>query len=258
MGQLNAESGLWILPLTGKTPREIPLVCFPHAGGSATFFLPLARALPDSTEVLGVQYPGRQERRAEPLIENIEEFAKEISEALQPWRNRPLVLFGHSMGATIAFEVARRLEAEGDVPVSGLIASARRAPSVHRDDDIHRRDDNGLLAEVRALNGTHPSLLDDEELVQMLLPAVRGDYKAIETYRYTPGPALRCPITALIGDADPRVTVDEARAWGQHTLGEFQICVFPGGHFYFNTQVTEVVNTISAHLNTFRDAARGV
>ncbi|GAA3291309.1 hypothetical protein GCM10020295_07810 [Streptomyces cinereospinus] len=109
---------------------------------------------------------------------------------------------------------------------------------------MHLGDDEQLLAEIVKMEGTDPAMLSDPEVVRMILPAFRGDYKAAETYRYRPGPALRCPVLALTGDADPQVTVAEAEAWREHTTGPFDLRVFPGGHFYLNQHAGDVVALI--------------
>ncbi|MFC5752074.1 thioesterase II family protein [Actinomadura rugatobispora] len=223
------------------------LVCLPHAGGSASFYLPAAHALAPRVDVLAVQYPGRQDRRGEPCVESIPELADHIAEVLRDWADLPLSLFGHSMGATLGFEVARRLEASGVRPAV-LFASGRRAPSRLRDERHHLLDDAGLLAAVRELGGSAPELFEDDEVRRMVLPAIRSDYRAVETYRYRPGPPLSCPIVALTGDADPKVTVPEARAWAEHTDSSFALHVFPGGHFYLTDRFIAVMDVITERL----------
>nr|AFI57003.1 thioesterase [Amycolatopsis orientalis] len=225
------------------------LLCLPHAGGSASYFFPVSRALSPGIEVLAVQYPGRQDRRAEPLIDSIEELADQVTEAIDGFTDRPLAIFGHSMGATLGFEVARRLEKRGTVPAA-LFASGRRAPSRHRDERFHEGTDDELLANVRSLAGTDQALLGDDEIVRMVLPAIRADYRAAETYRYPDGPDLTCPIFAMVGDDDPKATVDEASSWERHTSGSFELKVFPGGHFYLNEHSPAILDTISTHLNS--------
>ncbi|WP_138796198.1 thioesterase II family protein, partial [Escherichia coli] len=129
------------------------LVCFPHAGGSAAYFHGVSRALSPAVDVLAVQYPGRQDRRHEPLIDSIDGLAARVREELAPWTDRPLALFGHSMGAMVAFEVALRLTADGAAP-SVLFASGRRAPSRYREESVHLHDDAGIMAELSRLDGT--------------------------------------------------------------------------------------------------------
>ncbi len=120
---------------------------------------------------------------------------------------RPYAFFGHSMGAVLAFETARRRAAERATGPLRLFASARRAPSVPRTQTVHLRDDDGLLAEIRRLNGTNQQVLQDEELLALALPTIRADYRALETYRYAPGAPLDCPVTVLAGTRTPRPTL---------------------------------------------------
>lgn len=213
MGVAPASSGTWIRRYHPAPDARTRLICFPHAGGSATFFLPVSRAMSTGVDVLAVQYPGRQDRYAEPCVDDLRELADLVVEELHAWLDRPVTLFGHSLGATLAFEVALRLRERGVTPL-GLFASGRRAPSRHRDERTHLADDDGLVADLKQLSGTDPQILDDDEVLQMILPAIRSDYRAAETYRYVPGPKLDCPVVALVGDGDPRVSIDEARAWG--------------------------------------------
>lgn len=232
----------WIRRFTPGPPGAARLICFPHAGGSASFYLPVARALAPVADVIAVQYPGRQERFRETCLTSIDELADRIAEALTPLADRPLILFGHSMGALIAFEVTRRLESKNLTP-RHLFASGGRAPSRERGESVHTRDDAGIIAEVVALAGTDSAVLADPEILEMVLPAIRGDYQAIETYRHAPGAPLTCPITVLTGDADPRVTPDEAAAWKEHTAGPCDVRVFPGGHFFLTHHQT-AINTL--------------
>ncbi|WEB40706.1 alpha/beta fold hydrolase [Streptomyces yunnanensis] len=243
-------TGLWVREFHPASPAAATLSCFPHAGGSASFYFPFSRQLSPALAVRAVQYPGRQDRLKEPREEDLLTLARRAFEALRPITGARPALFGHSMGAVLAFEVARMLEQEAGVTPAHLFVSGRRAPSIHRPESVHRRDDAGLVAEVRRLAGTDSQALDDEEILRMALPAIRGDYKAIETYVYRPGPPLSCPITSFIGDEDPRVSIEDARAWREHTTGEFDMKVFTGGHFYLNEHREAICDQISGKLLT--------
>ncbi|MFF3734881.1 thioesterase II family protein [Streptomyces sp. NPDC002476] len=239
------QDRLWIRRYHPRPDAAVRVVCLPHAGGSATFYRPVSAALPASTDVLAVQYPGRQDRRAEPCVATIEELADRVTPVLLAWTDRPLVLFGHSMGATLGYEIARRLEHDHGIVPHALFASARRAPSVSRTETVHLRDDDALVEEMRLLSGTESAILDDTELIRMALPAIRADYRAAETYVHRPGPKLRCPVWSLVGDNDPKVALDEARAWSRHTEGAFEFRVFEGGHFYLTEHQQEIVRLIT-------------
>lgn len=242
------DYGPWIRGFGPASRSIVRLVCFPHAGASAGYFDALSRELLPLVEVVAIQYPGRQDRRAEPRFHSLTEIAAEIAEPLRDWAGIPFAFFGHSMGATIAFEVALRLEACGVAPLA-LLVSGRRAPSCHRDETVHLRDDDGLIAEVRRISGTDASRFDEAAL-RRVLPRIRGDYEAVETYRYQAGPALTAPIHVHVGDLDPKCSLDEARAWREHTSGHFTMTVYPGGHFYLDRhkrQLNEsIIDTITA------------
>ncbi|MBM9618696.1 thioesterase II family protein [Streptomyces zhihengii] len=241
----------WIRRYHPKPERRMTLVALPHAGGSASWFHPLSARLGPDIELLAVQYPGRHDRRHEEPVEDIGTFADRITEALMPW-DGPVALFGHSMGATIAYEVARRIEAGGGSPAA-LIVSARRAPSAVRDDRFHELDDEALLREMRVLGGSDAAMDLDEELVRLTLPVLRSDFRAVSAYRCAATVPLGCPVTALLGDSDPRVTADEVGAWARHTSGEFSLHVFGGGHFYLadhQEAVTGLVrSTLEPHMS---------
>jgi surfactin synthase thioesterase subunit len=237
-------------PVPGNTRQ---LFCFPHAGGSASFYFPLSARLSSVAEVFSVQYPGRQDRRQEPGPDDIGVMADQAYAALNGLLGAgPTAFFGHSMGATVAFEVARRFEADGG-ELTRFFASGRRAPSRHRDESVHRRTDDGIVAELKRMAGTDTALLGDEEILRMILPAVRSDYRAIETYRCEPPDAVvRAPVSALTGDSDPKTSLDEAEDWCRHTTGGFDLNVFPGGHFYLDEQAPAVIALLREHLTAGR------
>lgn len=248
--------GTWIRRFRTADPGAPTLVCLPHSGGSASFYAPMARALAPRCQVLAIQYPGRQDRTHEPLIDSLDELTDQVFPVLRRALAGPVALFGHSMGAVVAFELARRFEAAGAVPTA-LFVSARRAPSRERGEGrVHRGTDEELLAHTRAFDGTSAELLADEEMLRLALPILRNDYKATETYRYRPGPPLSCPVHALLGDEDPTVTEDDARAWAGHTRGAFTWEAYRGGHFYLRDHQAAVCAAVAARLPaTGRDGA---
>ena len=250
-----ADDGPWIRRPTPAPDAAVRLVCFPHAGGAASYYVPLARALTPGIEVLAVQYPGRQERHREPVVDDIHRLADHIYAARSGWLGEPYAFFGHSMGAILAYEVARRIAAAAEPGPVCLFVSGRRSPASRRVDNVHLRDDAGLVAELRKLGGTDRRFLEDPELLAMILPATRGDYKAIETYAYRDGPPLACPVVALTGDADPNTTVEEAAAWRAHSTGPFDLRVFAGDHFFLEPHRAEVARLLAGELAGFTAGA---
>jgi pyochelin biosynthesis protein PchC len=250
MSDTEADQSRWLRTFRPSSGNAMRLFCFPYAGGAASYYFPLSEALAPRIEVQAVQYPGRQDRRMEPCLESVGELAECIVAALSYGTDRPYAFFGHSMGAIVAFEVARRLQHDGRAEPCWLFVSGRRAPSRCRAEAVylHLRNDRGIVAELRALGGTDPRWLDDEELLASILPQIRSDYRAIETYSYLPGPPLDCPVTAFAGDSDPYASVSEVAAWHEHSTAPFDLRVFSGGHFFLDMHRREVTDIVSSTL----------
>jgi len=244
----NTENSLWLCRYLQAPHARVRLVCFPHAGGSASYFYPVAQALNPDIDVIAVQYPGRQNRRREPFLENISDIADHVHRELRA-EPAPVAFFGHSMGAIVAFEVARRMERDTGMGPAVLFASGRRAPSSYREENIHQRDDAGVIAEIRALGGTDSALLRDSEVLEMVLPAIRADYRAIERYTCPPGATIGTPVTVMTGTADPRTSLAEADAWCGHTTGRFTLLTYPGGHFFLQDHIPGILTTIVTTLD---------
>ncbi|GLW02308.1 alpha/beta fold hydrolase [Streptomyces lavendulae] len=244
----NRNADGWIRRYHAADESPIRLVCLPHAGGSASFYFPMSQALAPGLDVVSVQYPGRQDRRHEPGITDIGAYADALTSALLPWADKPLAFFGHSMGAVLAFEVTRRLERDHGVDPVRVFASGRRSPSSFRHETVHLRDDDGIVAEMRELSGTDAAILGDEEILRMVLPAIRSDYTAIENYRAAAGETIGAPITVLTGESDPRTSGEEAEAWEAHTRGEFAIHRFSGGHFFLARHQPRILKIVSEEI----------
>ncbi|MEU6241724.1 alpha/beta fold hydrolase [Streptomyces sp. NPDC047024] len=228
-------------------PR-LRLVCFPHAGGTAQLFHGWPALLPEDVEVLAVRYPGRQDRLAEACVEDMTTLADAIEDALKPWLDRPLALFGHSMGACVAYELAVRLAARGTVPEQ-LLVSAHEAPHRTERAALHGADDDTLISRVQSLGDLHSEAYDIPELRDLLLPALRADYRLIEGYRPTCPTPVKAPITAYVGRDDPSCALDRVHAWSDLTApGSFALRSFPGDHFYLAAREAEVVADVAARL----------
>ncbi|MGP4050471.1 thioesterase II family protein [Streptomyces sp. 2A115] len=231
----------WLRSPRPRRRTRLRLVCFPHAGGSARFFYPWLRELPVGVELLAVQYPGRDDRLDEPVPARMDLLADPLAEAVAEVADVPLVLFGHSMGASVAFEVARRLEGRSPGLVRHLFISARPAPFNTDAGNGRPRDDDTLVRELARLGGTDSTLFDDPEIRATLLPAIRGDYRLIEAYRYRAGPPLTCATTAVVGSHDPEVPNRLAEGWQAATTGTFTLRVMQGGHFYLTDRRSELI-----------------
>ncbi|MFJ8253049.1 thioesterase II family protein [Streptomyces sp. NPDC094466] len=232
----------WLKSYHPTPDAALTLVCCPYAGASASVFTSLSAALPASVEGLSVQYPGRSGLRSEPAISDIGQLADRIRAELLPWiqDGRPLALFGHSMGSVIAFEVARRLEAEGTAPVH-LFVSGRRSPSDGLGPHTPQNDEE-IVAELKDMGAIPSRLLSKPKLLQAILTVVKNDYRANFGYRAPKESTVECPITFLLADDDPYLDPDSAPGWRKHTTGKFRTAHFPGGHFFLKDQISAVVD----------------
>lgn len=214
------------------------LICFPHAGGAAGCYRSWSLDAPWDVEVCAMQYPGRGDRFEEPAATDMESLLDDLVPALtRGWTDDDLasaVFFGHSMGAAVAYETARRLAVTGRAPAA-LIVSGQPAPARNRGGALNAATDAELLADLRRLGGTSGDVMDNKALLEALLPAIRSDYRLIETYRPLPGGMLHIPVTVLYAEDDPEVTAEEAAAWAGVTTGPRSLEAFTGGHFYLET-----------------------
>ncbi|MET8558774.1 alpha/beta fold hydrolase [Streptomyces sp. NPDC004959] len=239
----------WFRTFHARPDARVTLACLPYAGGSASAFLSLSERLPPWIEVFAAQYPGRQDRIREPCLSTVPELAQGAFEELRALvALRPCALFGHSMGAAVAFELTRLLERDGPSAPRALFVSGRRAPSISGDRGIRFRDDAGLVDELRKLEGTDSRVLDEPELLRLILPTVRADYGAAETYRTGPDAMVGSPLVALTGDRDHHVALGEAASWREHTTGAFELKVFPGGHFFLADNEPEIASLVTDTL----------
>jgi len=231
----------------GRPVREarVRLFCFPYSGAGAAVFRGWPGAFPASMEVRPVQLPGRENRLAEPAFRRMDDLVPAVVRALLPHMDKPFAILGHSLGALVGFEVARRLQAQHGIGPEILFASGHTAPHVNeRETILHALPDDELLEKLRELGGTPEAVLQHEELRRLLFPLLRADFEICETYRYAPGEPLRCPIVALGGLGDDDVSRESLEAWRQHTLAAFELRMFPGDHFFLNSCGPEVARTV--------------
>jgi medium-chain acyl-[acyl-carrier-protein] hydrolase len=226
---------------------RLRLFCLPYAGGGASAFRSWQGALGAEVDVLPVYLPGRERRFREPAHTRLEPLADELAEALRPHLELPYALFGHSMGAALAFEVARRLEEE-KTPAH-LFVSGRGAP--HRPPErerIHALPEAEFVRRVREMEGTPDEVLADPEMMELVVPILRADFTLSETYRFREGAPLSAPVTAFGGTGDAYVGRDDLLGWREHTRGFFRLRQFAGGHFFIQTHQAELLGSMAEDL----------
>lgn len=248
-------SETWLRRFVPRRDAARRIVCMPHGGGGATGFRPWSEALPD-TEVVTVQYPGREDRVNAGFPPDVDTLAGQVADELAPLLDRPYSLFGHSMGATVAHEVAHALRDRGLPEPERLFASGREAPHDEQGGTVHLLDDEGLAAELRRLGGTDAEVMRAPELRAMILAYVREDYRLIETYRPRERAPLTCPISVFLGASDPDLDPARATRWAGATQGPTDLRVFPGDHFYLVEHRAETIAAVAAALGPAPAGAR--
>jgi medium-chain acyl-[acyl-carrier-protein] hydrolase len=226
------SSASWIKTFHPRREPRLRLLCFPFAGGGASVFRTWGEALPPHVEVWSVQLPGREERFREKPFTRCSELVRAIADAVGPKLIAPFCFFGHSMGALVAFQLARELRRRGARGPEHLFLSGRLAPHLPPRPPLHRLPDAELVAAIRRLNGTPNAVFDEPELLSLFLPILRADFSVTEAEPHVAEPALDCPITAFGGREDDRASEAELEAWREHTTGAFSRTMFPGDHFY--------------------------
>jgi surfactin synthase thioesterase subunit len=229
------------------------LLCLHHAGGNGSFFAEWARELTDTCEVWSVNLPGRRLRYREQAITDPTALVQELADAVQGLQDRPLAIFGHSMGALLGFEVARELRHRASPPPCALIVSACQAPHIRGVRAPIPRGAPELIEFLRSWGGTPPQLLQDHEFLGLALETLGTDLTLCDAYRYLSEPALDVPLTALAGAQDDTAPEDDVTAWSIHTTRWRGIRVLPGGHFYL-VQARRLVLDIVARA--VKDAVR--
>jgi len=227
----------WISARTRIDGARIRLFCLPHAGAGTAMYNIWKRFLPAFVEVCPVQIPGREARLAEPSITDCSRLISEMTSALTFYMDKPYAIFGHSMGALLALDLARSLRSAGLPEPSCLFVSGRNATHVPmKHGAIHQMPDDKFLEALATRYGGLPQeILDTPELLELYLPILRADLTLLETHRYEALAPLDCPIIAFSGKDDRNVSVEGLNAWSEHTTAEFAAKWFDGGHFYLNS-----------------------
>ena len=238
----------WLVNRKPNRRAIVRLFCFPYAGGGDSIFYSWQRNLPNTIEVCPVQLPGRGLRITEPPCTEMNQLIKVAGEALAPYLDKPFALFGHSMGALIAFELARHMRREYSAQPVHLFVSGRCSPQTISGPLDSKLFDSELPEMLRRNNGTPEEVLENPELMELVAPVLRADVTLCNSYVYTPKPPFSFPITAFGGLDDHGVPRRYIEGWREHTTGPFVLRMVPGDHFFLNTSRLLLLEAISKEL----------
>lgn len=245
-----ASPNRWVAIPRPRSQAHGRLLCFPYAGGTAAGFHGWSAKLPPTIEMCAVQLPGRANRLAETPFVRLPAIVSALEDALSPLLDRPFAFFGHSMGALLAFELARQLRKSRGLEPIHLFVSAAGAPGIaRREPAIHDLSESEFRRALRHFDGTSAEVLGTADLMALVLPAVRADFAVCESYRYRKGPKLTCPVTAFGGSHDRRVLRADLDAWALETHGPFTLHMVPGGHHFLHDQEDRLLRAILPALS---------
>lgn len=240
----------WVAPFKANPNAKLRLFCFPYAGGGSLIYHSWRSMLPVPVDVCPVLLPGREGRLIEAPFTSSESLVKAMAQGLLPYLDKPFAFFGHSMGALLSYELASLLRRQYNLSPVRLLVSARSAPQVPNAwPPIHMLPDREFFDELHEMNGTRKDVMENDELMQLMLPALRADFQICETYAYAEEPPLACPISAFGGLRDPWVTRDMLDAWRSQTTASFTLRMFPGDHFFLNTAQSLLIRMLSQDLS---------
>ncbi|MER6015711.1 thioesterase II family protein [Streptomyces bluensis] len=241
---------------TGHADR-LRMFCFPYAGGGASVYAGWQRQLGTRVEVLPVQLPGREGRMAEPRFTDLPALVEDLDRELGEELDRPHVVYGHSMGALIAFALAQHRRARGARLPLALLLGAHRAPHLPAPPITHGygADDSELVRGLASLGGLPQVLLDRPDWLAALLPVVRDDLMLCDGAGSVDRTPLPIPLHTFAGVEDRLVTVPEVREWAPYSTRDSETVEVPGGHFFIREQETAFLDRLSDVVSRYVDSA---
>ncbi|ABC33616.1 predicted thioesterase involved in non-ribosomal peptide biosynthesis [Hahella chejuensis KCTC 2396] len=238
----------WFMPAP-QAGKSIRLFCFPYAGGSPNAFRSWVKRFPDDMDVVVVRLPGRENRISEAPFSEWPPLVESVLQAIVPYLNQPFAFFGHSFGGRVIFELTRRLQSYGGPLPEHVFISGCRCPHLSSHQPfIHQLPMEGLIERIRQMNGAPEAALQDQQLMALMEPMLRADFKLSECWSGDKSQTLRVPITALSGQDDPIDASARMQEWEDYTSGGFQLRTFPGDHFFIRSSEQEVTAFISQTL----------
>ncbi|MCX2967728.1 alpha/beta fold hydrolase [Streptomyces sp. TRM70308] len=230
------------------TEPALRLFCLPYAGGTARAYADWQDALPAGIEVCPVELPGRGRRFGDPVHTGLEPLVDDVVATVADRLDRPYALYGHSFGALVAFETARRLQERGRPPARLAVAAFRSPGTPPADPPLSALPDAGFRRFLGELGGTPRELLDDDAFMELMLPVIRADFRIAETYGDRPDARVNCPLTAFGSADDQRFGLPEVRGWTAHTTARATFHQVPGGHFFLHSHRDRLLELLAAEL----------
>lgn len=236
----------WFIIPHPRPAATMRIFCFPYAGGSARTYMNWYKSLPEHIEIVAVQPPGRGARLMEDLFSDMDSLIAELIQLIPKYLDKPYILFGHSLGSRVAFELLTNIvKLQLPLPIH-FIASGSKGPQLQTRNEItHTLSDSAFIQKLTKLNGTPKEVLENKELMDIFLPLLRADFKLSETYRYTGDIQIDCPLSIFTGDQDIDINDNDLNGWSQFFNKNSTIYPIPGDHFFIDRNATLVIKKIN-------------
>lgn len=263
---MHVKSDWFITPQQTNITPKIHLFCFHHAGGNASVFHSWKTNLPHWVETIPVELPGRGRRISTQPIDNIEDVIEQLLPFFEPYRDQSIALYGHSMGARICYELARKLSHARAINPKLIIVAGCRALHLPENEScefyrrkvrrnhvpLHKLPDDGFIDEIARINGTPTEVIRNKELMKLCIPFLKSDFKLVEDYSYSTesSPTPNIPIAVFGGTDDPNVSMDDLSPWQELTAHKCSVDIFPGDHFFTKSCEQNMLTTITNLLES--------
>ncbi|MDR2023788.1 MAG: alpha/beta fold hydrolase [Hungatella sp.] len=252
---MNGKAHPWFIHKASKID-EFRLFIFHHAGGGATYYMPMLDQLSDGISVYIMQLPGRENRISDDMYDDLNHLIDDLTDILLPYLDKPFAFFGHSMGAMISFELTHILKKSYGISPEHLFLSSMCAPHLTKKINVKSLSDEQLLLKVFDLGGTGTEISRDQKLVSLILPTLRKDIKLCDDYYCNSAEALNVPVTILGGHQDTAVLIGDLLEWDRYFKNAFHVCLFKGNHFYFREDYSMLASTIIKTIKNGKEAIR--
>ncbi|MDD2425480.1 MAG: thioesterase domain-containing protein [Bacteroidales bacterium] len=227
---------------------KVRLFCIPFSGGNAYSYYGFKKYLPVHIEFCNLELPGRGKRIFEPLLLTIKEMTEDLYGQIKQKIKGRYFIYGHSLGALLAYTLCRHIEGMGENLPEVLFVSGQRAPSLIKTDDTHLLPDEAFLNVLREMNGTPEELLSDESFVKYFLPVIRADFRTLSDYRHNPsGKLLNVPVEVFTG-TDENIPDEEILGWQKETTAPVNFHKFKGGHFFIFDHIPELCGRFESYV----------
>ncbi len=242
----------FVTPNPLRTPK-LRLICFPYAGGNSSTYTPWANKLTDGVELVAVQPPGRAARLFEQAFDTMDSLIEPLLNEIADYTREPYVMYGHSLGSRVCFELIRQLSVNNMSLPQHFIASGSKAPHSQRDRKVtYNLPHDEFVEELRRMNGTPEEVLQNKELLEMLLPLLRADFAIAEVYQAEALMKYDCPVSVFGGKADKDVPIEKLKDWQAHFNPLIDIQTFPGGHFFIESDRDLVIEKVNITLESIK------